>query len=111
EEAVEAARGQAREAARSEWSPQLNLGIPVLIPEEYVPELSVRLGLYRRLGTLASQAEIDAFGAELIDRFGRMPIEAEFLLATVGLKLLCRTAGVEKIDAGEKATVISFRDN
>jgi transcription-repair coupling factor (superfamily II helicase) len=111
EEAVETARGQAREAARSEWSPQINLGIPVLIPEEYVPDLSVRLGLYRRLGTLGTQAEIDAFGAELVDRFGKLPIEAEFLLSTVALKLLCRAAGVEKIDAGEKATVISFRDN
>jgi transcription-repair coupling factor (superfamily II helicase) len=111
EEAVETARGQAREAARSEWSPQINLGIPVLIPEEYVPDLSVRLGLYRRLGTLGTQTEIEAFGAELVDRFGKLPIEAEFLLSTVALKLLCRAAGVEKIDAGEKAIVISFRDN
>ena len=111
EEAVEAARGQAREASRSEWSPQINLGIPVLIPEEYVPDLSVRMGLYRRVGNLANQAEIDAFGAELVDRFGRMPVEAEFLLNTVGLKLLCRAAGVEKIDAGEKALVFSFHDN
>jgi transcription-repair coupling factor (superfamily II helicase) len=111
EEAVETARGQAREAARSEWSPQINLGIPVLIPEEYVPDLSVRLGLYRRLGTLGTQPEIEAFGAELVDRFGKLPIEAEFLLSTVALKLLCRAAGVEKIDAGEKAIVISFRDN
>ena len=111
EEAVEAARGQAREASKADWSPQLNLGIPVLIPEEYVADLSVRMGLYRRVGNLASQAEIDAFGAELIDRFGRAPVEAEFLLRTISLKLLCRAAGVEKIDAGEKAVVISFRDN
>ncbi len=57
------------------------------------------------------QAEIDAFAAELVDRFGKMPVEAEFLLNTVALKLLCRAAGVDKIDAGEKALVFSFHDN
>jgi transcription-repair coupling factor (superfamily II helicase) len=111
EEAVEAARGRAQESAKGDWSPQLNLGIPVLIPEEYVADLSVRMGLYRRLGQLANQDEIDAFAAELVDRFGKMPPEAEFLLNTVALKLLCRAAGVEKIDAGEKAIVLSFHEN
>jgi transcription-repair coupling factor (superfamily II helicase) len=111
EEAVAAARGRSQEAQKSEWSPQINLGIPVLIPEEYVPDLSVRMGLYRRLGGLTSQSEIDSFAAELVDRFGRMPVEAEFLLNTVALKLLCRAAHVEKIDAGEKAVVLSFHDN
>jgi transcription-repair coupling factor (superfamily II helicase) len=109
EEAVEAARGRVQDAARADWSPQLNLGIPVLIPEEYVADLSVRMGLYRRIGQLADQGEIDAFAAELVDRFGKMPAEAEFLLNTVALKLLCRAAGVEKIDAGEKAIVLSHR--
>ena len=111
EEAVAAARGRSQEAEKSEWSPQINLGIPVLIPEEYVPDLAVRMGLYRRLGGLTSQAEIDSFAAELVDRFGRMPVEAEFLLNTVALKLLCRDAQVEKIDAGEKAVVFTFHDN
>jgi transcription-repair coupling factor (superfamily II helicase) len=111
EEAVASARGRADEAAKVEWAPQLNLGIPVLIPEEYVADLSVRMGLYRRIGALANQAEIDSFAAELVDRFGPSPPEAEFLLKTVALKLLCRESGVEKIDAGEKAVVFSFHDN
>lgn len=111
EEAVAAARGRAQEAAQAEWSPQLNLGIPILIPEDYVADLSVRMGLYRRLGSLTNQADIDSFAAELVDRFGKMPPEAEFLLKTVSLKLLCRTASVEKIDAGEKAVVFSFHEN
>jgi transcription-repair coupling factor (superfamily II helicase) len=111
EEAVAAAKGRAQEAAQAEWSPTINLGIPVLIPEEYVADLSVRMGLYRRLGSLSNQADVDSFAAELVDRFGKMPAEAEFLLKTIALKLLCRAAGVEKIDAGEKAVVISFRDN
>ncbi len=111
EEAVASAKGRAQEAAQAEWSPTINLGIPVLIPEEYVADLSVRMGLYRRLGGLTSQAEVDSFAAELVDRFGRLPPEAEFLLQTISLKLLCRAAGVEKIDAGEKAVVFSFHDN
>ena len=111
EEAVAAARGRAQEAARAEWSPQLNLGIPVLIPEEYVSDLSVRMGLYRRIGALATQGEIDAFAAEMVDRFGRAPVEADFLLQTVALKLICRSAGVDRIDAGEKAVVFGFHDN
>ncbi|HEX9330230.1 MAG TPA: TRCF domain-containing protein, partial [Reyranella sp.] len=111
EEAVEAARGQARDAERADWSPQLNLGIPVLLPEEYIADLSVRMGLYRRIGSLANQAEIDSFAAELVDRFGKMPPEAEFLLNTVALKVLCRAAGVDRIDAGEKAVVLSLHDN
>ena len=111
EEAVAAARGRAHEAEQADWSPQLNLGIPVLIPEEYVADLSVRMGLYRRIGALANQADIDSFAAEMVDRFGKMPPEAEFLLNTVALKLLCRAAGVDRIDAGEKAVVLSLHDN
>jgi transcription-repair coupling factor (superfamily II helicase) len=111
EEAVASARGRAQEVAQAEWSPQINLGIPILIPEEYVADLSVRMGLYRRLGALSEQADVEAFAAELVDRFGKLPPEADFLLKTIGLKLLCRRAGVEKIDAGEKAVVFSFHDN
>ncbi|HSI01960.1 MAG TPA: transcription-repair coupling factor [Reyranella sp.] len=111
EEAVASARGRAQEAEKADWSPTINLGIPVLIPEGYVADLSVRMGLYRRLGALTTQAEVDAFAAELVDRFGKAPPEAEFLLKTISLKLLCREACVEKIDAGEKAVVFSFHDN
>jgi len=111
DEAVASARGRAEEAEKADWSPQINLGIPVLIPEEYVGELSVRMGLYRRIGALESQAEIDSFAAEMVDRFGKMPVEAEFLLNTVALKMLCRVASVDRIDAGEKALVLSFHDN
>ncbi|TXL81772.1 transcription-repair coupling factor [Vineibacter terrae] len=113
EEAVEAARGQAREAARhaADWSPQINLGLPVLIPEDYVADLSVRLALYRRIGNIRDAAEIDSLAAELVDRFGPVPPEVENLMRTVELKLLCRAAGVEKIDAGPKGIVFALRDN
>ena len=111
EEAVETARGRAKEAQQADWSPQLNLGIPVLIPEEYIADLSVRMALYRRIGGLANKEEIDAIAAEMVDRFGKLPVEVEFLLNTVALKVSCRAAGVNRIDAGEKALVMSFHDN
>jgi len=111
EEAVAAARGGLTEQAVEEWSPQITIGTPVLIPETYVSDLSVRLGLYRRIGTLANRPEIDAFAAEMVDRFGKLPTEVGNLLEIVALKVLCRASGVEKVDAGPKGAVLSFRHN
>ncbi len=98
-------------AADDQWSPQINLGTSVLIPEDYVADLDVRMALYRRLGDVTGQEEIDAFGAELVDRFGRMPREVEHLLEIVAIKATCRKAGIAKIDAGPKGAVISFRND
>jgi transcription-repair coupling factor (superfamily II helicase) len=111
EEAVAAAKGEAAAAGQPDWTPQINLGTPVLIPEPYVPDLGVRLGLYRRIATLVDQAEIDGFAAELADRFGPVPQEVENLLKIVAVKRLCLDAGVEKLDAGPKGAVVSFRHN
>ena len=112
EEAVAAARTDGgQEAARDEWSPQITLGTPVLIPENYVPDLGVRLGLYRRIAGLADRGEIDGFAAELIDRFGTLPPEVENLLEIIAIKRSCRDAGIEKLEAGPKGAVLSLRDN
>ncbi|MBN9270978.1 MAG: transcription-repair coupling factor, partial [Mesorhizobium sp.] len=91
------------------WSPQISVGTAVMIPESYVPDLQLRLALYRRLGDLEGTEEIDAFGAELIDRFGPLPEEVKHLLKIVFIKALCRKANVEKLDAGPKGVVIHFR--
>ncbi|RUX02737.1 transcription-repair coupling factor, partial [Mesorhizobium sp. M8A.F.Ca.ET.023.01.1.1] len=91
------------------WSPQIAVGTAVMIPEGYVPDLQLRLALYRRLGDLETTEEIDAFGAELIDRFGPLPDEVKHLLKIVFIKALCRKANVEKLDAGPKGVVIHFR--
>jgi transcription-repair coupling factor (superfamily II helicase) len=110
EEAVaelRAGKGRRREAER-DFAPQINLGLPVLIPEDYVAELPVRLGLYRRIGGFTTEAEIEAMHAEFADRFGPVPPEVANLLETVSLKLLCKRAGVEKVDAGPKGIVLSF---
>ena len=113
EEAVAAARTDGRRGRerREEWSPQITVGTPVLIPETYVPDLGVRLGLYRRIAGLADRREIDGFAAELIDRFGALPAEVENLLEIIAIKRYCREAGIEKLEAGPKGAVISLRDN
>ena len=110
-DAVAAARvGSAEAAIDSErWTPQINLGMSVLIPETYVTDLNVRLGLYRRLADLAEDEEIEPIAAEMIDRFGSLPPEVENLLQTVAVKQLCRRAGIDKVDAGPKGALISFR--
>jgi transcription-repair coupling factor (superfamily II helicase) len=94
-----------------EWSPQINLGISVLIPEDYVGDLQLRLGLYRRVAEMIHEDDINSFAAELTDRFGAMPQEVRQLIAVLGIKLLCKKAGIERIDAGPKGAVITFREN
>jgi transcription-repair coupling factor (superfamily II helicase) len=110
EEAVSASRSGVEELgeAKEEWTPQITIGTPVLIPESYVADLNVRLGLYRRIAGLVDRREIDAFAAELIDRFGPLPQEVDNLLAIIAIKRLCRDAGIEKVEAGPKGAVLAF---
>ncbi|TAN04732.1 MAG: transcription-repair coupling factor [Rhizobiaceae bacterium] len=110
EEAVAEIRGSGAPVEEG-WSPQITIGTAVMIPESYVPDLQLRLALYRRLADIEETAEIDAFGAELIDRFGPLPEEVQHLLKIVYIKVLCRRANVEKLDAGPKGIVIHFRGN
>jgi transcription-repair coupling factor (superfamily II helicase) len=111
EEAVANLRtGDETGAGDGTWSPQINVGTSVLIPEDYVADLSVRLGLYRRLADLEDQQALDGFAAELHDRFGRPPEEVRNLLEVVSIKLLCRTANVSNVDAGPKGALLAFRN-
>ena len=112
EEAVASARSEGSDRpAVEDWSPQITIGTPVLIPESYVADLGLRLGLYRRIAALADRREIDAFAAELIDRFGRLPAEVENLLQIIAIKRACREAGVERVEAGPKGAVVTLRGN
>ena len=109
EEAVAEVKG-VDEIQDTGWSPQISVGTPVMIPDAYVPDLHLRMALYRRLGEITEIKEIDGFGAEMIDRFGPMPIEVQHLLKIVYIKSLCRVANVEKLDAGPKGVVVQFRN-
>ncbi len=111
EEAVASLRaGDDDDTQEDKWSPQINLGTSVLIPETYVTDLELRLGLYRRLADLEGQESVQAFGAELVDRFGSLPEEVEHLLEVVAIKILCRQAGISNVDAGPKGVVLKFRN-
>ena len=94
-----------------QWAPQINLGVPVLIPEDYVPDLDVRLGLYRRLSGLHTKVELEGFAAELIDRFGKLPKEVNTLLLIVRIKAMCKRAGIAKLDGGPKGATIQFHND
>ena len=94
-----------------QWAPQINLGVPVLIPEAYVPDLDVRLGLYRRLSNLSTKVELEGFAAELIDRFGPLPKEVNTLLLVVRIKAMCKRAHIAQLDAGPKGATIRFHQD
>ncbi|CUH77659.1 transcription-repair coupling factor [Tropicibacter naphthalenivorans] len=94
-----------------QWAPQINLGVPVLIPEDYVPDLDVRLGLYRRLSSLSTKVELEGFAAELIDRFGKLPREVNTLLLVVRIKAMCKRAGIAKLDGGPKGATVQFHND
>lgn len=93
---------------REEFSPQISVDAPILIPEHYVPDLDLRMGLYRRLGDLEDKRAIDEFAAELIDRFGPLPEETANLLKIVETKLNAKKAMIAKLDIGPKGAVVTF---
>jgi len=113
EEAVAAVRSGegVNPEAVDDFSPQIYTGTPVLIPDTYVQDLGLRLNLYRRAGTFTDREDIDAFAAELIDRFGPLPAEVVNFLETVAVKVLCKLACVEKVEAGPKGAVLTLRNN
>ena len=111
EEAILNLKAGVAEPAADRWSPQITIGMPVLIPEDYVNDLAVRLSLYRRLADLETDEEIDNFAAEMRDRFGVLPDEVRYLFKVAAIKAYCRRANVEKVDAGPKGAVITFREN
>lgn len=110
EEAVANARGL-EVGSDTDWSPQITIGTPILIPDSYVEDLDLRLSLYRRLASLEEASAIEAYAAELIDRFGPLPDEVENLLQVITIKQFCRRAGIDKLDAGPKGAVISFHND
>ncbi|MGC1956649.1 MAG: transcription-repair coupling factor [Pseudolabrys sp.] len=111
EEAVMSLKAGITAPVADHWSPQITVGTALLIPEDYVADLSVRLALYRRLAEIEDEHAIDGFAAEMVDRFGKLPQEVEHLLQVVAIKALSRRANVEKVEAGPKGIVLSFRDN
>jgi len=95
---------------REEFTPQINVEAPILIPEAYVPDLDLRMGLYRRLGELEDRQGVEGFAAELIDRFGKLPSETQNLLQIVETKINCKKACIAKLDVGAKGALVTFAE-
>jgi len=113
EEAIlEAKAGDAGLAPRrDDFSPQITVDAPIMLPEDYVPDLDLRMGLYRRINELETPQEIESFAAELIDRFGKLPPATENLLRIIEIKLNCRKAWIAKLDVGPKGALVHFHDD
>ncbi len=111
-EAVTGAQSQSLEINKDyKWSPVLNIGIPVLIPDDYIEDLDVRISFYKRLGQIESKENINILKNELIDRFGEAPIELSNLLEVINLKLICKKLLIEKIEVGKRGLTIKFLNN
>ncbi|UXU74808.1 MULTISPECIES: transcription-repair coupling factor [unclassified Paracoccus (in: a-proteobacteria)] len=103
--------GEIEGTPEDDWAPQLNLGVPVTIPEAYVPDLDVRLGLYRRLAELTTKVELEGFAAELIDRFGPLPREVNTLLLVIRIKAMAKRANIARLDVGPKGATVQFHQD
>jgi len=112
EEAIlEAKAGGLAMPVREAFSPQITVDAPILIPDDYVPDLDLRMGLYRRMNEAESKQELEAFAAEMIDRFGPLPDATQNLLLVIETKLNCRKACVAKLDAGPRGALVTFHND
>ena len=111
EEAIMDAKAGGLRNRPRDFSPQITVDAPILIPEEYVPDLDLRMGLYRRLNELEDVAAIESFAAEMIDRFGPLPDATENLIRVIEIKLNARKACVAKMDVGAKGALVGFHDD
>ena len=105
---ISAKAGDAGLERADDFSPQITVDAPIMIPEHYVPDLDLRMGLYRRMNDLENRQEVEAFAAELIDRFGAIPGPTANLLKLIEIKLNAKRAHVAKIDIGPRGGLVSF---
>ncbi|WP_188055445.1 transcription-repair coupling factor [Sphingosinithalassobacter sp. CS137] len=112
EEAIlDAKSGGLKDERPKDLSPQITVDAPIMIPEDFVPDLDLRMGLYRRLNEVEDKQGVEAFAAELIDRFGKLPEPTENLLTLIETKLNARKACIAKIDVGPKGALVHFHED
>ena len=105
---VAKAEGAGKLPPREALSPVITVDAPILIPEDYVPDLPLRMALYRRLNDAQDRPALDAFAAEMIDRFGPLPPETANLVQLMEIKANAKLAGIAKLDVGTKGALVSF---
>lgn len=111
EETIDELKNTTQKSKNNQWSPKISLPLSILIPEDYISDLTIRMEIYKRLSSIILEEEIDEIAAELIDRFGSLPQEVETLIDTIVLKNLCKKTNIEKIDCGNNGFLISFKNN
>jgi transcription-repair coupling factor (superfamily II helicase) len=113
EDAIEATRAEhaGLKPPEDAFSPQITVDAPILLPDDYVPDLNLRMALYRRLNDLDNGQQIESFAAEMIDRFGPLPDATQNLLTLITAKLDCRVAHIAKLEVGPRGAVVSFQND
>jgi len=86
----------------------ISVPVEAYVPEDYVPEVNQRLAFYKRLASALDDAEIADLRAELADRFGPPPPEAERLFDIVRIRVVARALGIEKVEAGKGTALVTF---
>jgi transcription-repair coupling factor (superfamily II helicase) len=90
---------------------EIDLKLPALLPDDYIPDINNRLSLYKRIANCETNKEIDDIQVELIDRFGLLPDAAKNLLRQTSLRNHAEQLGIRKVDVGNQGGVIEFADN
>jgi transcription-repair coupling factor (superfamily II helicase) len=90
---------------------EINLHAPALLPDDYCGDVHLRLSFYKRLATAKSTDQIDALLEEIVDRFGKLPPQAQTLIDVHRLRVMARPYGVVKVDAAPGVINITFRPN
>jgi transcription-repair coupling factor (superfamily II helicase) len=88
---------------------EINLHAPALLPNDYCGDVHLRLSFYKKLATAKTQDQVDALLEELVDRFGKLPSQAQTLIDTHRLRVLARPFGVAKVDAAPGVILITFK--
>ncbi|MBZ2188043.1 transcription-repair coupling factor [Alcanivorax sp. JB21] len=112
EQAVEALkRGEQPDTAKPlSGGPDINLRVPALIPEDYLPDVFTRLGLYKRIASCRTGEQLDELKVEMIDRFGMLPRQVKNLFRVTALRQRAEALGISRVDAGSESGRLEFSE-
>jgi len=104
------AEAQGISPQQKKFEPEVNIRIPAFIPDEYMPDIRMRLSFYKLLSEATSLDEVDQIEADLRDRFGPLPVEVVNFLGVIMIKKLCQELGIKDLSTGPKNLILSFSE-